>query len=487
VSHPTPQLLDFTGGQPGERVTLADMPQQFERLKDALSGRYDLERELGAGGMATVYLAVDSKHRRKVAVKVLRAEVAGALGPDRFTREIEIAAQLQHPHIVAVYDSGQVEGFLYYVMPVVEGESLRARIKREGPLPVHEAVRILREILDALAYAHQRGVVHRDIKPDNVMLSGRHAAVTDFGVAKAVSAAGSETLTTVGVTLGTPTYMAPEQAVGQSDIDSRVDLYAVGAVAYEMLTGAPPFERATAQAMLAAHVLEPPVPLETRRPGVPPALASLIMRCLEKDREDRWQSAEEMLPLLEALGTPSGGITPSDTRPIRVSRARNRRLGFWIGGAAAVLTLLTVTGVVLARGDESGKIEEIAVLPIQDLSGKDQIFVDAMHDALINALAQGTQVGIVPRSEVMRFRDGGQTTRQIADELHAGAVIEGTVFRDGNRVRINLQMVEPRSLKHLWVQTYEREVNDVLSAQKDIVRQIAAEIDTVLRGPVPPK
>jgi serine/threonine-protein kinase len=458
------------------------MADQFERLKAALSGRYQLERELGAGGMATVYLAEDPKHHRKVAVKVLRAELAGALGPDRFNREIEIAAQLQHPHIVPVYDSGEVDGFLYYVMPLVDGESLRARIKRDGPLPVHEAIRILREVVDALAYAHQRGVVHRDIKPDNVMLSGRHAAVTDFGVAKAVSAAGSETLTTVGVSLGTPTYMAPEQAVGESDIDNRADIYALGAVAYELLTGAPPFEKATAQAMLSAHVLEKPVDITTKRPGIPPGLGSMIMRCLEKDREDRWKTADEMLPQLEALATPSGGITPTDTRPLRMTPPRKKVRLRWIGAAAVVLLLLGTAGILFARRGGAGKISELAVLPIQDLSGKDKPFVDAMHDALINELAKQNVVGIVPRSEVMRFRDGGQTTRQIADALNAGAVLEGTVYRDGNRVRINMQMVEPRTLKHLWVQTYERDVSDVLGAQKAIVEQITTEVDAVLRG-----
>jgi serine/threonine protein kinase len=462
------------------------MADQFQRLKAALTGRYELERELGAGGMATVYLAQDPKHHRKVAVKVLRAELAGALGPDRFNREIEIAAQLQHPHIVAVYDSGEADGFLYYVMPLVEGESLRARLKREGPLPVHEAIRILREVVDALAYAHQHGVVHRDIKPDNVMLSGRHAAVTDFGVAKAVSAAGSETLTTVGVSLGTPTYMAPEQAVGEADIDSRVDIYALGAVAYELLTGAPPFERANAQAMLSAHVLEKPVDIDVKRPGLPPGLSTLIMRCLEKDRAARWKNAEEMLPLLEALATPSGGITPTDTRPLRTTKANKKGRRAWIVAAAVVtLLLLGSAAFLLLQKRGTGRIEEIAVLPIQDLSGKDRPFVDAMHDALINALAQANVVGVVPRSEVMRFRDGGQTTRQIADALKAGAIIEGTVFRDGNRVRINMQMVEPRTLKHLWVQTYERDVSDVLDAQKAIVDQIATEVDAVLRGPAP--
>jgi serine/threonine-protein kinase len=195
---------------------------QLERLRAAFGGRYDIERELGAGGMATVYLARDLKHDRLVAIKVLRPELAAVLGPDRFPREIRIVAQLQHPHVLPLHDSGETSGFLYYVMPFVEGESLRTRLDRDGALPVHDAIRVLREVVDALAYAHAQGILHRDIKPDNVMLSGRHAVVMDFGVAKAVSDAGGQRLTTVGVAVGTPQYMSPEQATGQADLDPGV-------------------------------------------------------------------------------------------------------------------------------------------------------------------------------------------------------------------------------------------------------------------------
>ena len=218
------------------------------------------------------------------------------MGGDRFPREIQIVAALSHPHILPLHDSGEMGGFLFYVMPFVEGESLRQKLEREGALPLHEAVRILREVTDALAYAHEHGIVHRDIKPDNVMLSGRHAIVTDFGVAKAVSAAGGEKLTTVGLALGTPAYMSPEQAMGETNLDHRSDIYAVGALAYEMLTGQPPFDRATAQAVLAAHVLDAPPDVTVKRGEVPPILGELITKCLQKDRTDRWQTAEEMLP-----------------------------------------------------------------------------------------------------------------------------------------------------------------------------------------------
>ena len=277
-------------------------------LGDALRDRYLFERELGQGGMATVYLARDLRHERLVALKVLRPELAASLGPERFLREIKLAAQLQHPHILPLHDSGEAAGFLYYVMPYVEGESLRARLARQGELPVHDAVRILIEVTDALAYAHAHGVVHRDVKPDNVMLSSRHALVTDFGVAKAVSeATGRQQLTTAGVALGTPTYMAPEQATADPGMDHRVDLYAVGVMGYELIAGRPPFSGRTTQETLAAHITQPPPPLAAQRPACPPALEAVILRCLEKRPADRWQSADELLPQLEALLTPSGG------------------------------------------------------------------------------------------------------------------------------------------------------------------------------------
>jgi serine/threonine-protein kinase len=257
------------------------MADLLERLKTALADRYRIERELGSGGMATVYLAPDILHERMVAVKVLRPELAAALGPDRFLREIRIAANLHHPHTLPLYDSGEADGFLYYVMPYEEGQSLGDKLAKEGELPITEAVRILRDVVDALAHAHEQGVVHRDIKPDNVMLSGRHALVTDFGVAKAVSeATGRDKLTTAGIALGTPAYMAPEQAAADPHIDHRADIYAVGAVAYELLTGRPPFTGTTQQEILAAHVTQAVEPVTKYRDTVPPALAELIMRCL---------------------------------------------------------------------------------------------------------------------------------------------------------------------------------------------------------------
>jgi len=438
------------------------MADRLDHISAALSGSYRVEREVGVGGMATVYLAHDLKHDRKVALKILRPELTAAMGTDRFPREIHIIAQLQHPHILPLYDSGEVQGFLYYVMPYVEGESLRAKLSRTGPLPINEAVRLLHEITDALAYAHARGIVHRDIKPDNVMISGRHAAVTDFGVAKAVSASAGDKLTTVGIAVGTPQYMAPEQAMAEPNIDHRADLYALGVMGYEMLTGHPPFEGASAQAVLSAHVMEKP-----------------------KNAADRWQSADELLAQLELVAsTPSGGVTPTTTRPFQATEVRPRTSRrAWILGALAVL-VLGGGGVAAALllGGGGGGIQRIAVLPIEDISGKDAVFVDAMQDALNNALNKLGTVGVASRSSMAVYKTTPKPTRDIAEELDLDAVLETTVFRSGDVMRINVQFTDPVTTRSLWSETYERDVKNVLVAQSEIVTLTAAAVAKVLKG-----
>jgi tetratricopeptide (TPR) repeat protein/tRNA A-37 threonylcarbamoyl transferase component Bud32 len=315
------------------------------RIASALTDRYRIERELGQGGMATVYLAEDLKHRRKVAVKVLRPELAESIGGTRFLREIEIAAQLTHPHILPLHDSGEAGGFLYYVMPFVEGESLRAKLASEGALSVADASRYLREVADALAYAHAHGVVHRDIKPENVMLSGRHALVMDFGVAKAVSEAADQGLTTVGMTLGTPAYMSPEQAVADPRIDHRTDLYALGVMGYEMIAGRTPFDGMTPQQVLSAHVTRTPEPLAQRAAGCPPGLAALIMRCLEKQPDDRPQQAGDLVPLLEGVVTPSGGTAPAVVPISGATEAAIRR-----GHPGRVAALFVIASIIVLAG-----------------------------------------------------------------------------------------------------------------------------------------
>ncbi len=302
--------------------------------------------------MSRVFLAAEARLGRQVVVKVLPPEMGAGVNAERFEREIKLAARLQHPHIVPVLAAGAQGDLLYYVMPYIAGESLRAKLAREGELPILEAVRILREVVDALAYAHRNGVVHRDIKPDNVLLSEGHAVVTDFGVAKAVSASsgGSGSLTSLGVALGTPAYMAPEQAAADPHVDHRADIYAVGVLAYEMLAGRPPFTAPTPQALLAAHITQNPDPLTRYRPTVSPQLSALIMRCLEKRAADRWQTAGELLPPLDAAATPSGALTPTGTQPVISSGTEaalrrshpGRVIGLFAAASIGVLALVYV-------------------------------------------------------------------------------------------------------------------------------------------------
>ena len=351
------------------------------RLRDALGDAYRIERELGGGGMSRVFLAHETALGRQVVVKVLPPEMAAGVNIERFRREIQLAASLQHPHIVPLHAAGQSGDLFYYTMPLVEGESLRGRLAREGELPIPDVVRILRDVVDALAYAHDHRVVHRDIKPDNILLSGGHAVVTDFGVAKAVSAAsGESSLTSLGVALGTPAYMAPEQAAADPHVDHRADIYAVGALAYEMLCGRPPFAATTPQAMLAAHVTQAPDPVTNHRPTVPPALSALIMRCLEKKPADRPQRADEVRAQLEAIATPTGGMTPTTTEPISTGtlaayrRAHPLRVAALFAGAAAfVLTFvwLVIRQVGLPRWVFPAAVGLLAVgLPIVLLTGR---------------------------------------------------------------------------------------------------------------------
>jgi tetratricopeptide (TPR) repeat protein/predicted Ser/Thr protein kinase len=288
-----------------------------DRLETVVGGTYRVERELGGGGMSRVFLADEVRLGRQVVIKVLPPDMAAGVNVERFEREIQLAAKLQHPHVVPLLTAGAEGDLLYYVMPFIRGESLRAKLAREGELPIGEAARILRDVAAALAYAHREGVVHRDIKPDNVLISDNHAVVTDFGVAKAVSAStGESSLTSLGVALGTPAYMAPEQAAADPNIDHRADIYALGALAYEMLTGRPPFAGTSPQVVLSAHVTQAPDPVTMHRETVPPTLADVVMRCLAKKPADRWQKADDLRAQFEAMTTPSGGVTPTGTVPV---------------------------------------------------------------------------------------------------------------------------------------------------------------------------
>jgi serine/threonine-protein kinase len=330
-----------------------------DQLQTALGSAFVLDRELGGGGMSHVFLAHEQALGRQVVVKVLLPELAAGVNVDRFRREIQLAAQLQHPHIVPLLSAGEADGLPYFIMPYVTGESLRSRVAREGELPIAETVRILRDVVSALAYAHARGVVHRDVKPDNVLLSGGVAVVTDFGVAKAVTASAEESehgrITSLGVALGTPAYMSPEQATASPLTDHRADLYALGVMTYEMLTGLPPFTGRSAQAVLAAHVVEEPQPVERRRPAVPPALATLVHQCLAKRPADRPQAATEIMHVLDSLATPSGTAPTTEVQPVTWPSVATppveqpgRHRGWLAAGLAAMLAAVAV-GLLVRR------------------------------------------------------------------------------------------------------------------------------------------
>ena len=423
-------------------------PDFRSRLQSTLGGAYILGRELGGGGMSRVFLVEDAVLRRSIVVKVLPPEMAAEVSIARFQREIALAARLQHPHIVPLLATGETEGLPFYTMPFVEGESLRERLARGGELPIVEAVRLLREIASALAYAHEKGIVHRDIKPDNVLLSGGIALVTDFGVAKALlasSTAGHGPLTSAGIAVGTPAYMSPEQISADPGTDHRADLYAFGMIAYEMLAGQSPFAGRTAQALLAAHVMDAPEPLQTRRAAVPLALAALVMRCIEKRPADRPQNAGEIVQALDAMAT-STQTVPSPRVPAKKpSRA--------MLVALALLVIVAAGGAWLSFGRHAstGAVpsSRLLIAPFENLTGDarfDHIGRIAA-DRLALLVAQTGSMDVVPSSTVlMALRDttGGQADRltHLSDATHAGLLVSGTIVLRGDSLVLQAQATD---------------------------------------------
>ncbi len=469
------------------------MTEITARLKTALADHYAIEREIGAGGMATVYLAEDLKHHRPVAVKVLRPDLAAALGPERFLREIEIAANLTHPHIVPLYDSGEADGFLYYVLPYIEGESLRAKLEREGELPIADAVRILRDVVDALTDAHEHGVVHRDIKPDNVLLTKHHALVTDFGVAKAVSeATGRQALTTAGVALGTPAYMAPEQATADPRVDHRADIYAVGALGYELLTGSPPFTGDSPQMILASHVTQSPEPVTKRRPTVPPGLAQLLMRCLEKKPADRWQSADELLAALEPLSTPSGGTAP--VAGIEPALSKRRLAG--VAGTAAAALLIGSAWFLLQRSPSTAEPivpNRVAIFPFAVRSASDDLdyLREGVVELLSTAIDGAADLRTVDPSAVLQVATsrgedalGPERAAEIARQFGAGRYILGSVTdAGGGRIQIRGSLYRLADDAPLVAQAIG-EASRALELVRELARQLLVGYTTAAGGRV---
>ena len=462
------------------------------RLQEALGSAYTLERELGGGGMSRVFVARDERLGRHVAVKVLHPNLSADVSAVRFEREILVAARLHHPHLVPLLSAGTVDGLPFYTMPFVEGETLRARLARAGALSVGEAVRLVRELADALAYAHEQGVVHRDLKPENVLLSRGHALVTDFGVSKALASAtqgasgvpAAGTATGLGVAMGTPAYMAPEQAVGDPATDHRADLYALGVIAYEALAGAHPFAGRAPQAVVAAHLTEAPPPLAVRRPDAPPALAALVMQCLAKDPADRPQTADSVSQALDALATPAGGMGAAGVAPAGTRLAPDRRR---LGLAAAALLLLA-SGAVAVHRARSGVTDaaapaaaratasSLAVLPLANVGADtaNEYFAQGMADELTGALARVPGLRVASRTAaagVLRRRPDADA-REVGRELGVGVVLEGTVRRAAGRLRLTAQLTSVAGGHVLWAEKYERAVGDVFAVQDDIARSI---------------
>ncbi|MGH7534569.1 MAG: serine/threonine-protein kinase, partial [Gemmatimonadales bacterium] len=423
------------------------MADLLSKLRTALAGRYRIERELGMGGMAVVFLALDERHGRHVAVKVLRPELTPVLGPERFLREIAIAARLTHPHILPVHDSGESAGFLYYVMPYVEGEALRGRLARERLLPVEESLRIAREVADALAYAHGQGIVHRDIKPENILLEAGHAVVSDFGVARAVGVASGDRLTSAGVALGTPMYMSPEQAAGDAMVDGRTDLYALGCVLYEMLAGQPPFTGPTVESVVHQHLAAPPPPVTAIRPSVPASVSAALTRALAKEPADRFATASEFAAALGVAAEPPPA--PAD-RPV----GRRRRV--LVAGAAALVVAGAIALVVRRSPPEPAELtatppeRTVAILPFRTVGPGVELWREGLVDLLSTNLDNvGTLRAIDSRTLLGQWRkrageESGETALatalQVARETGAGFGVVGSVVGLGPDVRLTAKL-----------------------------------------------
>ena len=423
------------------------MNELQQRLGSGLTGRYQVERPLGEGGMAVVFLARDLRHERTVAVKVLRPDVSAEIGAERFLREIKMAARLTHPHILPVFDSGEADGLLFYVMPNMEGQSLRDRIERENQLSLDDALRIAAEVASALDYSHRQQVIHRDIKPENILLHEGAALVADFGIGKAVST--NKSITHTGLAIGTPAYMSPEQASGEHTIDGRSDLYSLGCVLYEMLTGEPPFTGPNARAIIAKRFMSPVPKVQVTR-DVPDEVEAALGRSLARSAADRYRTGAEFADALRAAMRKgeAGSRTPSDTKSATAAKA-------------------------------------IAVLPLANMSAdpENEYFSDGMTEEIINALAKVPGVHVASRSSSFAFKGKKDVdARQVGERLGVTSVLEGSVRKIGNRIRIAAQLVSVENGYQLWSETYDRQLEDVFAVQDEISRSIVEALKVQLVG-----
>jgi len=414
------------------------MTDVLDGLWKELEGRYRLEGFLGRGGMASVYLAHDVNNRRRVAIKVLSPELATSFDHERFRLEVETAAALSHPNILPLFDSGEAGGRLFYVMPFVEGESLRQRLDREQQLPIEEAVKIACEVAQALAYAHSLGVVHRDIKPENIMFMSGSAVVADFGVARALTATSAAPITPTGVAVGTPSYMSPEQASGHGTVDGRADIYGIGCVLYEMLAGTVPFQGPTPQVVMARQTVDAVPPIRTVRPTVPDALEQVILKALAKTPADRYSTAGQLADALRGRTT-----------------------------------------LVDDLNDES-----IAVLPFTNLSSDpdNEYFSDGISEEIINTLAQLPGLRVAARTSSFVFRSRGLDLAEVGQKLRVATILEGTVRKSGSHLRITARLIKASDGYHLWSERYDRELVDVFAIQDEIARAIANRLQVTLGG-----
>jgi TolB-like protein/Flp pilus assembly protein TadD len=463
---------------------MSDPPLSPE-LVAALADRYRIERELGQGGMATVYLARDLKHDRPVAIKIFRPEIAASLGTERFLREIGFAARLSHPHILGLHDSGEAGGLLYYVMPYLEGKSLRQRLDREGPLPIDEVARLVREVSAALAHAHQQGIVHRDIKPENILLQGDAAIVADFGIARAMEEVGGDRLTGTGISIGTPTYMSPEQGMGGA-VDGRSDVYSLACVAYELLTGEPPFSGKNWKALLARHSVDPVPSLRALRPTVNEELEAVIARALAKTPADRQPGVAVF-----AADFSAAAAIPSGTG---MALPQRRRIPAWVLGAAAVV--LVAVAVAVAQWLRSGEVvselqaadlrPRLAVLPFTSIGpADDQYIAEGLSDEITSRVSGLSGIAVLARSSTIPLARAGRPASEIARELNAGYVLTGSVQteRGAGRVRIRPSLIKVEDGTEMLSGTsYDLELapGKLLQMQSQIAEKVAQTLNVSL-------
>jgi len=449
---------------------------QLEQLTADLAGRYTIERQLGAGGMATVYLAHDVRHDRRVALKVLLPDLAAAVGTERFLREIRTAARLSHPHILPLYDSGEAGGTLFYVMPLAEGESLRERLAREVQLPLEDALQSVREVAEALAYAHAQGIVHRDIKPENILLLGGHAVVADFGIATVLGATGSGRLTGTGIAVGTPTYMSPEQAAGER-VDGRSDVYSLGCVLYELLAGTPPFTGPSVQAVVARHQADPVPRLRTVRATVPVALESVVLKALAKVPADRFATAWEFaraLPRHADLRDTRDEVTEAtvDTRP------RGGRRWAWAAVAGTGLVLMLAVGRaagLFGRAAGASAIRSLAVLPFRNLTGDtaQMYLADAVTGEIQAGLGQIAALRVIPLEDL----PSAEARDRYVKVNRIDAVLDGFLTRSGNEVRITVQLTSATTGQVLpGSRSFNGTSGDLLGLESEVARSVADSI-----------